>query len=309
MENSYDKKALPKVSVIVPTYNYADFLPEALRSVLAQTFTDYEVIIVDDGSTDSTSQVIKPFLADTRVRYIYQRNKGQSAARNTGIRHATGEFVAFLDADDIWLPEKLEKQVPLFDLNGTIALVYCKGEYIDLTGRPLPDLEWPLNADATYKDYLYANWIGTPSAVIVKKRIFDTVGFFDENLKGLEDMDMWLRILRHHKSTYADEVLVKMRRHIKSMQAGKMIDLAKREREYLSHLDRSLKRFPELEMYKKEASWRIYEGLIFTAYVYGKKFDMFRFILKAGIHRPSFWFSSIATYLRKYFLRRKRLRG
>jgi glycosyltransferase involved in cell wall biosynthesis len=309
MENLENARGLPKVSVIIPAYNYARFLPGAIQSVLDQTFRDFELIVVDDGSTDDTADVVSPYARRHGVIYIRQENRGLSAARNTGIRHAGGELVAFLDPDDLWLPEKLQRQVALMDANADVGLSYCMVDFIDGEGQRLPELSWPHPEGATYKDLLYLNWVtGSGSSVMVRRSVFDGAGLFDESLRGLEDMDMWLRILRHHKSGHVDEVLARIRRHVKSMQAGKMIDLGKREREYLAHINKSIKLFPELEPYRKEARHRIYEGLVFTAYIYGRKADMLRYYLKAGLLRPSFWLSSIAVYVKKYLFRGKALR-
>ncbi len=132
-----------KVSVIIPTYNYAKFIPEAIRSVLDQTFCDFELIIVDDGSTDETREVIKPYLDDARVKYVYQENKGLSSARNLGITTSRGEYIAFLDADDLWMPEKLQKQVPLLESNHKVALIYSMAEQINHEGKAMPHLSWP----------------------------------------------------------------------------------------------------------------------------------------------------------------------
>ncbi len=211
-----ERQATPAISVIIPAFNAGHFLPETLESVLRQTYTDLEVIVVDDGSTDGTADKAKSYLHDPRVHYIHQENKGVCAARNTGIRKSEGEFVALLDADDVWYPQKLERQVPLFE-DDDIGLVYCMIEHIDDDDNVLPHLSWPHPVGATYKDLLYINWIvGSGSSVVIRKDVFDRVGLFDEDLKGLEDMDMWIRILRHYKSAYADSVLVKIRRHIRA---------------------------------------------------------------------------------------------
>jgi glycosyltransferase involved in cell wall biosynthesis len=303
-----EQPSLPAVSVIIPAYNAEHFLQETIESVLKQTYTDFEVIIVDDGSTDGTADKAKSYLHDPRVHYIYQENKGVCAARNKGIRSTKSELIAFVDADDVWLQEKLEKQVPLFEDNN-VGLVYCMIEHIDENDNVLPHLSWPHPRGATYKDLLYINWIvGSGSSVIIRKDVFDKVGFFDEGLKGLEDMDMWIRILHGYKSSYVDSVLVKIRRHIKSRQAQKMasksVNLQKRQDEYFLHVQRSIERFPELEEYRREAYYQIFRGLFYTAYVYAKKKEMLRYYLKAGRYRPSFFIESIITYFRKYILKK-----
>ena len=107
---------MPKVSVIIPAYNASDYIAAAINSVLRQTFKDYEIIVVNDGSTDNTVDVLKPFMS--RIRYIYQDNKGEKGAKNTGIKLAEGEYIALLDSDDLWMEDKLERQVPILDESG-----------------------------------------------------------------------------------------------------------------------------------------------------------------------------------------------
>src|SRR5437867_1708261 len=120
---------MPKVSIVIPTYNYGRYVVEAVESVLNQSFQDREVIVVDDGSTDDTRERLERFRG--RIRYIYQRNKGLPAARNTGIRAARGAYVAFLDSDDLWLPEKLALQVPILDTRQQVGMVYTDAHLFD----------------------------------------------------------------------------------------------------------------------------------------------------------------------------------
>jgi glycosyltransferase involved in cell wall biosynthesis len=288
----------PAVSVIIPTYNYARFLAEAVDSVLCQTFGDLEVIIVDDGSTDNTPDVVRPYLSDERIRYIRQENKGLSAARNTGIRAARGEFIALLDADDVWLPSKLEKQVHLIGESDDFGLVYCRGEFIGEKGEPLPGIDLPHKEQPTYRDLMYHS-LTIPSCVVTRKRIFDEVGLFDETLTSIEDANMWIRILRHHKSAYVNEVLVRIRKHMKSLQT----DLSNMERNLLLHVQKCIEMFPELEQDRREAYFQIYKGLMYLAYMYNKKKEIVHYYCKAGFLRPSFFFTSIIVYLRKYLFR------
>ena len=131
---------MPKVSVIIPTYNRAAYVKEAIDSVLGQSYEDYEIIVVDDGSSDDTNAVVKGF-GDSRIRYIYQKNKGISGARNTGIRNARAQFVALLDSDDIWFPQILELEVPILDQNPDLCLVYSKAHAMDQEDNPLPQIQ------------------------------------------------------------------------------------------------------------------------------------------------------------------------
>jgi len=306
MNNShtYSNTKGPRVSVVIPAFNYAHFLPKAIQSVLQQTFCDFELIIVDDGSTDATAEVVKAYLKDERVRYIYQENRGLSAARNTGIRQARGEYIALLDADDLWLPEKLERQLQVFEREGSgVALVYCFIEYVDEYGKVLESVKEPPVENPTLGDLLYANWIlGSGSSVLIKKEAFDRVGFFDEELRSLEDMNMWLRILHEYGSSRADEVLVRIMRHRGSMQS----DLKSMERNMLLHIEKGVDMFPELKTFRPEATFQIYKGLLYLSYFHNRKKDILRYYFKAGCLRPSFCFEASLVFLQKYFLRKKR---
>ena len=124
---------MPKVSVIIPAYNCAHYICHAVDSVLAQTFPDFELVVVDDGSTDNTRELLKQY--GSQIKYIYQQNKDMTAARNTGINHSSGEYIAFLDSDDIWLANKLERQIVLLDQAPEVGLVYCWHYYIDPAGN------------------------------------------------------------------------------------------------------------------------------------------------------------------------------
>jgi glycosyltransferase involved in cell wall biosynthesis len=291
----------PAVSIIIPTHNYARFLSEAVESVLGQTFSDFELIIVDDGSTDDTADVVNTFLRDQRVRYIHQDKRGPSAARNAGIRAARGEFIALLDADDVWLPSKIEKQLRLIGESADVGLVYCLAENVDEKGEALPHVPMPHMEQAAYKDLLYFP-LTLPSCVLTRKRIFDEVGLFDETLTSIEDTNMWIRILRYHKSAYVNEVLVKIRKHMKSSQT----DLANMERNLLLHVQKCIEMFPELEQDRQEAYFQIYKGLMYLAYMYNKKKEMLIYYTKAGWRRPSFYYESIAVFLKKYFFRNRK---
>ena len=127
------------VSVVIPSYNYGHFIEDTIRSILAQTYISYEIIVVDDGSTDNTQEILKPYLE--KINYVYQNNQGLSAARNHGTSLAKGEFVLFLDADDFLLPHMLEEQIAAFQQNPDLGLVICGWHIVDKTGKILSDIE------------------------------------------------------------------------------------------------------------------------------------------------------------------------
>ncbi len=181
---------MPTVTVIIPTYNRAGFLKEAIDSVFAQDFCDFELIVVDDGSTDETPQVLAPY---PNIRVLRQHRRGVSAARNSGISATTGRFVAFLDSDDLWLPQKLSAQVAFFKTQpGALA---CQTEEIWIRNgvRVNPKKRHKKPSGMIFEPSLKLCLV-SPSAVMVKRSLLDEVGRFDENLPVCEDYDLWLRI-------------------------------------------------------------------------------------------------------------------
>lgn len=184
---------MPAVSVIVPAYNQGHYLGEAVRSVLAQTYLDFEVIIVDDGSTDSTRRVAHSF-NDPRLRYHYQENRGLSAARNTGIRLTDAPYVSFLDSDDQFLPEKLSLLVEVLDNQPEVGFVAGQALLIDEKGRRLGKaFTTPPPADGA--QLLLGNPLHVGS-VLLRRGWLERVGVFDERLRSYEDWDLWLRLAR-----------------------------------------------------------------------------------------------------------------
>jgi len=185
------------VSVIVPTYNRANLVSETIKSILNQTYKNFELIVVDDGSTDNTEEVIKKF-NDNRIKYIKIDNWGGPAKpRNTGIKKARGEYIAFCDDDDIWLPEKLEKQIKVFQISNETAMLYTRFKRIEgdiISNRILPK-NGKYKSGNIFKSLYFKPFIAC-SSVIVKRSVLDQVGFFDTdpNLIAIEDIDLWLRI-------------------------------------------------------------------------------------------------------------------
>ncbi len=184
---------MPAVSVIIPAYNQAHYLHEAIRSVLAQTCPDFEIIVVDDGSTDDTPRVTQEH-TDPRVRYIYQQNQGLSAARNTGIRHALGRYLTYLDSDDLFLPDKLTLLIAEIERPPAAGLVAGQAIPIDAAGNPIGHIfDQPLPADPGM--LLLGNPLHVGS-ILLRREWQERAGFFDESLRSYEDWDMWLRLAR-----------------------------------------------------------------------------------------------------------------
>nr|WP_236621980.1 glycosyltransferase family A protein [Rhodopirellula maiorica] len=178
---------------MIPAYNASEFLPQTLDSVLAQTYKSMEVIVVDDGSTDDTQGCVSTFLSDSRVRYHWKENGGDGSARNEGIRISTAPYVAFVDADDLWYPDKLEKQMPLFDQKIKPGIVFSDRDLINEKGEPILGCQWPLfRGNRLYERLLIQNFVPT-SAAVVAREVFKEVGMFDENIRYVCDRDFWLR--------------------------------------------------------------------------------------------------------------------
>ncbi len=205
--------------MIIPTHNRAALVTEAINSVLAQTFQDFELIVVDDGSTDNTRDVLKRY-TDNRIHYIYQENQRRSEAQNTGIKAASGEYIAFLDDDDLWLPHKLEKQVTFLDANPDKGLVHTFIDAIDTQGRIIAkEREGLLKR---YKDsmklgYVYEGMSRLSalfmSSVMLRSRCLEKVGLFDPATETHEDWDFTLRFALEYRIGIIPELLVRYRKH------------------------------------------------------------------------------------------------
>jgi len=208
---------MPKVSVIIPTYNCAQYIREAMDSALTQSFNDYEIIVVDDGSTDNTKQIIENYCRryGERVRYVFQQNQGMCVARNNAIRAMRGEYIALLDADDRWKRDRLEEGVRILDANPEIGLLHSGFIRIDETGRDIgiPQVKECLMSGEIFKRLLLREMhISTPTTIF-RKACCDSIGLFDENLTrlGAEDRDLWLRISLQYKVYYINKVLAEYR--------------------------------------------------------------------------------------------------
>lgn len=206
----------PRVSVILPCYNGARWVGQAIESVLAQTYRDFELIIIDDGSTDNSKEIIASYLHDKRVHYIYQQNKGFSAALNRGIKESNGNLIGFIGHDDMWMPNKLEVQAKYFSEHKDVDLIHSNYCSIDSKGRIIGVCHFYIpNFSSRRKliEHLFINnFIGFETA-LVKRRCFDEVGLFDERMVGFSDHDMWLRIAGKFNIAYVDLPLVKKREH------------------------------------------------------------------------------------------------
>lgn len=201
----------PEVSIIIPTFNRAHYIGDAIKSILAQTYSSWELLVVDNGSTDNTEAVVKGYAErDPRVRYLREDRKGVSRARNTALAEARGSFIAFLDDDDLFLPEKLKVQTEFLKARPEIDFVYGQIEIINAKG----ELLWvdPRKPVLTFSDLFEESGIRIQS-VMCRKSCFDSLGGFDETLTMGEDYDLWLRIAAKHRFEYLAVPFVKMRFH------------------------------------------------------------------------------------------------
>lgn len=217
------------VSIIIPCYNYAQFLPETLNCILNQTFNDWECIVIDDGSVDNSAEVVKQYtIKDSRIKYIYQKNQGLSASRNTGIKHSLGKYIQLLDADDLIENEKLKEHVEFLENNESVKLVYGPIKHFTkennkkgiFTWRDIPEIS------GKYIDvlpHLVKDNVFLVSAPLFYKSIVQEIGEFDIRLKSLEDWDFWFRFILNDAVFHylnADETATLIRSHDVNMSSN-----------------------------------------------------------------------------------------
>ena len=294
---------MPQVTVVIPAYNAMAYLSETVSSVLAQSFTDFELLIVNDGSTDQIDDWAAA-LPDPRVRLIAQENQGLPGARNTGIREAQGQYIAFLDADDLWESTKLEKQMQCLQANADVGVVYTWTLLVDEMGQPTGRVFASQAEGNVWQQLLETDVISNGSSAIVRRECFETVGDFDRTLTSAEDLDMWLRIAVHYPFAVVKEPLTLYRQYASSMsknrqrmlqnlrtviekafQAAPMETLHLRSRAYAS-------------ITLNQAWWSIGEGDYKTAKVWQQQ---------ARLHHPKIQYSEkyirlqIAVFLTQWF--------
>jgi len=222
------------VSIIIPTYNRANLLGDALSSVFAQTYRDFEVIVVDDGSTDHTAEVLRPLAEQGKLKYIRQNNKGASAARNRGIAEAKGNLIAFLDSDDLFDPSKLEIQVNYYQAHPEMGLIHSGFTKFSDNENDLGYRDTSWFSGMIYPQILfYWTTLMAMDTVLVPRKVFDSIGLFDENLVVGEDLDMWRRIARKYPFGWINQSLARVRVHVGNISGNKM-DAAEGFAKYLN---------------------------------------------------------------------------
>lgn len=216
----------PIVSVIIPAFNAENYIGEAISSVLNQDFKDYEIIVINDGSTDQTVRIVSDF-SDYRINLINQPNSGISKARNRGIEESKGQYIAFLDADDTWFPNKLSLLVSFLNNNQEYAMVYSRGELIDSNGQLIGFFPYKgFEGNILKKLLLNASLIHS-SSILIQKNILDSYKGFDSNINHYEDWDLWLRIAARYKIGFLKDVLLKIRINKEGNTARTMNDESK----------------------------------------------------------------------------------
>ncbi|HEX4085254.1 MAG TPA: glycosyltransferase family A protein [Chthoniobacteraceae bacterium] len=200
---------MPAVSVIIPTYNHRAFVLETLDSVFAQTFTDYEIVVINDSSPDDTAALLRPLAEAGRIRYFEQPNQGQASARNRGLAEARGEFIAFLDDDDLWPAEKLRWQVEVMRESDGIGVVY--GQKGDIGDPMLSPVAAP--SGQVFEDFVRTSWIQSPGQALIRARDIRAIGGFDASIWGTDDWDLWLRLAHVTQFAFRPLPALSYRRH------------------------------------------------------------------------------------------------
>lgn len=229
---SGSQASVPEVSVVIPAYNAAAYVGQAIESVLAQTFGDLEILVIDDGSTDGTERVVR---ANPGVRYHRQDNRGVAVARNHGIAEARGRYAAFLDADDLWLPHKLERQLGALRASPSCRVCYSPFFAVDPHLREIGLVHGPRVGSALEDLLRFGNVVGTPSTVIGERTLLEDAGGFDPDLSFCADWDLWIRLAARTEFACVDEPLVRYRRHPGNMSR----DVALLERESVRTLEKA----------------------------------------------------------------------
>lgn len=249
---------MPTVSVIIPTYNRGDLILDSLRSIFLQNYSDYEIIVVDDGSTDNTEDVLSYLIKDNKIRYVKQDNQGESSARNHGILLSQGKYIAFLDSDDLFEPTKLKMQVQYLEDHPEIGLVHSGYTKFDNYGHDLGYRDTSWFCGMIYpKLLLHWTVLMAVDTVMVPKKVFEVVGLFDETLRMGPDLDMWRRISRKYSFGFISESLARVRVHEGNISGNKL----KATEGFIQYLERAFEDAPDLSFRFKR---RVYSKMFST---------------------------------------------
>jgi glycosyltransferase involved in cell wall biosynthesis len=301
-----------KISVIIPTYNRSHLIKDAVESVLSQTYQDFELIIIDDGSTDNTREVLAEY--GERLQYIYQENQGRSAARNHGINLAKGEYIAFLDSDDVWFPDKLARQVPILEsAPDNVVLVHGYKCIVDKNLQPIPGWELKLRklytlaerGEETYENYLHSNCIFT-STILARKAAIIEISGYDTSTQGVEDLDFYLRLLllNYNFAFISEPPLIKYRWH--GDNTNQLSSNYSYLQVYEKHLDECLKLDNPVRI--AQAQNLLYQALAKTHYRLSNYHRSRKYWKKSLIQSwkialsVSFWRQYFGSWIRQFIL-------
>jgi glycosyltransferase involved in cell wall biosynthesis len=278
------------VSVIIPNYNYAHFLREAIDSVLAQTYSNIEIIVVDDGSTDGSREVIESY--GNQIRAVFQQNKGVSAARNNGVKAGDGEYIAFLDADDIWLPEKIEKQAKEFEAAKNLGLVHTGVIDIDISGKRLVS-QMNGRSGRVSRELLQFDGpvvLGGGSGIMIRRSTFEKIDGFDPRMSTSADWDLFYRASCVCEFGFVPEILVEYRIHGSNMHS----DVKAMEHDVLIGLKRAFTD-RKLVRLRRDSYSRFFAMLAGSYFRAGKYLDLVRTGFWSFCYGPSIFISRLAS--------------
>jgi len=252
---------MPLVSVIIPAYNAEKTIQQTIESVLKQTLTDFELIAIDDGSQDATLEIVHS-IRDPRIKAFSFSNAGSNPSRNRGLKIAAGEFIAFLDADDLWLPDKLELQLKALQENPQIAVAYSWTDFIDESGQFLYRGMYSTATGDVYKKLLLGNFLESGSNPLIRKQALIEVGGFDESLFACQDTDLYLRLAARYRFISVEKVQILYRRSSDSVSSN-VVTLAS---SWSQVLERAFNEAPESVQYlRRDSLSNLYKGLTFKA--------------------------------------------
>jgi glycosyltransferase involved in cell wall biosynthesis len=250
---------MPLISVIIPAYNAQKTIQDTIESVLNQTITDFELIVIDDGSQDSTFKTVSA-ISDPRLKLFSYSNAGVSASRNRGLAQANSEFISFLDADDLWTPDKLEAQLRALDANPQAAVAYSWTDYIDESGQFLHPGNHPTATGDVYSDLLVNDFLENGSNPLIRREALRKVGGFDESLCGPEDWELFIRLAACYPFVVVPRAQILYRLSTNSIS----FNLSRQETQCLQVIEKAFNQAPESLQYLKPKSLaNLYQYLLF----------------------------------------------
>lgn len=278
---------MPKVSILIPAYNAMSYLPETLTTVFRQTYTDYDILIVNDGSTDHLIDWTQQ-LNDPRIRLITQENQGLAGARNTGLSLIQSEYVALLDADDLWEPTKLEKQVQILETQSQVGLVYTWMVLANDQGKSTGHVIRSDPKDDPWRQLIEFNIVGCGSTPLIRRSCFETVGSFATDVSGADDWDMWFRIARQFKFAVVKEPLVRYRQSASNMSRNYSLMLETSR----TLIERAFRAAPTEHLYLRNHSYGATYTYLGWKALESRSLDQARqFAQQATRHKPQLYLS------------------